>query len=235
MKNFRTNISKAKHVLASRKLCVVVCAHSFSEAIFPYIKRVIVLLILLSTFRDYVAIAQSPVHTSKELMYILFYLLIGLFLFTFGIPIIFYFNKKLKIYLQKIFKSEYIDSQQFSRHDLEVLVKFLTFLMSIIISGLLLLSFAPSFFTICLAFIVTSIFIIFYVVRKVTVFRIVKKRFILFDVMSYLGFSVYVLICCLIIFVFDEILTLELSSIFLVILLPRVLLRHQLNALKTLW
>ena len=208
---------------------------AFVDAVTPYIKRVVMLLAFLVALRNYLNIVASTDHNSQDMLDAIGMVFFTLLIFLVVLPFLEFLSFKLQAQISKVIKSRF-PKKQSKIVNLTYVTKRkrLAFAFSFVMAILILSLFASTLaaFVLVIAQILNLIYIWAFSARLVP--KKFRSEFFKFEMVNYFGFAIYVVLLCVGYYYLDGQFAIDISHIFLFIMVPRTLIRAQKNALKTI-
>ena len=207
---------------------------AFVDAIFPYVKRVVMLFALLVAIRDYLKVVASEDHTSQEIFDALGPISMALLIFLIVLPILKLLSHRLHSLIKNAIDLRFQDERDTINDLFLAKRRMVTFLFSFIIAISILQLFASSLAALTLVIVQLLNLVYIWAFNADVIPRRFKSSLFKYEFLDYFGFATYVTLLCLGFYLLDWQFSIDISHIFLFIMVPRQLIRAQKKVLKTI-
>lgn len=207
---------------------------AFVDAISPYVKRVVMVLMFLVAMRDYLKVVASENHTSQAIFDALGQVSVAMMIFLIVLPILELISHRLRSQIKNAIDLRFQDERDTINDQLQAKRGKATFLFSFIIAISILQLLASSLAA--MALVIAQLLNLVYIraFNAKVVPKRLKTSFIKYELLDYFGFATYTILLCSGFYLLDGQFSIDITHIFLFIMVPRQLIRAQKKALKAI-
>lgn len=193
------------------------------------------LLAFLVALRNYLNIISYTDHSSQDMLHAISAVFFTLLIFLVVLPLLDFLSFKLQAQISRAINSRFPKNQS-KIMNLNYITKRrrITFIFSFVMAISILSLFAS---TLAAFFLIIAQILNVVYIWAISARRIPKKfrsEFIKFEMLNYFGFAIYVVLLCYGYYYFDGQFSVDISHIFLFIMVPRTLIKAQKHALRTI-
>ena len=192
------------------------------------------LLAFLVAMRDYLRVVASEDHTPQDILDALGPVAIAMLIFLIVLPILELLSHRLQSLIKNAIDLRFQNEQDTVNSLFRVKRGRTTFLFSFIIAISILQLFASSLAALALVIVQLLNLVYIWAFNAEVVPRRLRSSFFKYELLDYFGFATYVILLCFGFYLLDGQFSIDISHVFLFIMVPRTLIRAQKNALKTI-